>query len=288
MAPSRALLAWVEQVVGASVVACERLTGGITSNVHLVSVADVAYVLRSWDDPMPDWARGAVPRETAILAALASTDVPTPRLIAAIDEAPGPALLMTRVPGRVDLMPRDRDTWLREMATMLARIHRQAVAAPPFESWIDASQLVAPAASPRLELWREAFELLATPSPTERTFIHRDYQHFNLLWTGDELTGVVDWTYASLGPPSLDVGHCRLNLALLFSVEIAERFRELYEAASGRRVEPWWDVHAFMSFGPDWQQFLPLQIDGRAPLDVAGMLPRVETLLEAALARVTR
>ena len=285
MPPSRALLAWVEQSVGGDVVACERLTGGITSNVHLVTIRGTAYVLRSWDEPIPEWARGSVPRETAILEALAATDLPTPRLVAALDEAPGPALLMTRVPGRVELMPRDRDAWLQQMAAMLARIHAVDVVAPPFESWVDAGQLAPPADSQRPELWREAFALLATPAPVERTFIHRDYQHFNLLWTGDQLTGVVDWTYASSGAPSVDVGHCRLNLALLFSPETAEQFRELYEAASGRRVDPWWDVHAFMSFGPDWKQFLPLQIDGRAPLDVDGMLIRIENLLEAALRR---
>jgi hypothetical protein len=73
---------------------------------------------------------------------------------------------------------------------------------------------------------------------------------------------------------------------LLFSAEVAEQFRALYETASGRAVDPWWDVHALMSFGPDWQHFLPMQIDGRAPLDVAGMLARVETVLEAALHRI--
>src|SRR3569623_1449263 len=283
---SRAMLGWVEQTVGASITACERLTGGITSNVHLVTIGDAAFVLRSWDDPMPEWAHGAVPRETAILSALARTDLPVPHLVAALDEAPGPALLMTRVAGRVELVPRDRDAWLREMANMLARILRLDIPAPPFEPWLDASPLAPPDASQRAELWREAFALLATPPPSERTFIHRDYQHFNLLWTGDALPGVVDWTYASMGTPSLDAGHCRLNLALLFSVEIAERYRELYEAATGRRVEPWWDIHAFMAFGPDWQQFLPLQIAGRAPLHVAGMLPRDEALLAAALRRV--
>jgi len=51
---SRALLGWVEQTVGASIAACERLTGGITSNVHRVTIGDAAYVLRSWDDPMPE------------------------------------------------------------------------------------------------------------------------------------------------------------------------------------------------------------------------------------------
>jgi aminoglycoside phosphotransferase (APT) family kinase protein len=286
MAPSDELLAWVERTVGASGVECERLTGGITSNVHLARIGEQAHVMRSWDAPMPDYARGAVPREAAILSALASTDLPTPRLIAAIDEAPGPALLMTRVPGRVELMPRDRDGWLRQMATMLARIHALDIVAPPFESWLDASQLAAPPDSKRPELWREAIALMATPPPAERTFIHRDYQHFNLLWTDDQLTGVVDWTYAAVGPPSVDVGHCRLNLALLFSAELAEQFHELYEAASGRRVDPWWDVHALLSFTPDWQHFLPLQIDGRASLDVDGLVPRVETVLEAALRRV--
>nr|HEX4316298.1 aminoglycoside phosphotransferase family protein [Kofleriaceae bacterium] len=291
--PSRELRAWLADTVGAGarVVRCRRLTGGITSHVHLVTVERRgrrdAYVLRSWDDPLPPYARGAVPLEAAILAALATADIPAPRLVASLDAAPGPALVMTRVPGRVHLMPRDRDAWLRQMAAMLARIHALDVAAPAYEAWLDVARLAPPADSARPELWRDAIALVSSPPPaTAPVFVHHDYQHFNLLWTRDRLTGVVDWTYAARGPAASDAGHCRLNLALLFSPELAERFRELYEADAGRRVDPWWDVRALLAFGPAWRQFLPLQVDGRAPLDTAGMLTRVEAVLEGALRRV--
>jgi hypothetical protein len=93
--PSQALLAWVARAIGdrARVIACRTLTGGLTSRVHLVTVdhgGRHACVLRSWGDELPDHARGAVPREAAILTALAAADLPVPRLIAATDTAPGP------------------------------------------------------------------------------------------------------------------------------------------------------------------------------------------------------
>jgi hypothetical protein len=59
----------------------------------------------------------------------------------------------------------------------------------------------------------------------------------------------------------------------------------MYEAEAGRSVDPWWDVHALLSYGPGWGQFLPVQIDGRAPLDVAGMTARLEDLLARTLRR---
>ena len=61
------------------------------------------------------------------------------------------------------------------------------------------------------------------------------------------LTGVVDWIEACVGPPEVDVGHRRLNLTVLFSAGVADRFRALYEAESGHRVDAWWDVHALLS-----------------------------------------
>ena len=32
------------------------------------------------------------------------------------------------------------------------------------------------------------------------------HQHFNLLWSRERLTGVVDWSEACIGPPGVDVG----------------------------------------------------------------------------------
>jgi hypothetical protein len=50
-------------------------------------------------------------------------------------------------------------------------------------------------------------------------------------------------------------------------------------------VDPWWDVHALLAFGPDWKRFLPIQIDGRAPFDEGGATGRVEDALERTLRR---
>ena len=276
------------------VVATRRLTGGLTSLVREVTVVQSGrrrrYVLRTWpDSEHKEWILRTVASEAAVLTALERSDVPAPHFVAStLDEAEGgPALLMTRVPGRVFLMPRNREVWLRQMAQMLARIHQLETTATRFEPWLDADTLTVPADASRPEIWREAFALAAEPrTPTHTTFIHRDYQHFNLLWSRERLTGVVDWSGAAVGPPGVDVGHCRLNLALLFSVDVAERFRELYEAASGRTVDPYWDLHALLSYGPDWKHFLPLQIDGRAPFEVEGMTRRVEDVLALRLGRI--
>jgi aminoglycoside phosphotransferase (APT) family kinase protein len=273
----------------------KRLTGGLTSIVHRLTVqrngCREEYVLRWWgpDSESEPWTTRAVALETAVLTKLEETDIPAPRVIGATTDTAlgGPAVLMTRVPGRMLLMPRERERWLRQMAQMLARIHALAVDGKPFESWLDRSQLSPPPDGSRTDIWREAVAVIAEErTPTRTCFLHRDYQHFNLLWSRERLTGVVDWIEACVGPPEIDVGHCRLNLTVLFSAAVAERFRAIYEVESGHKVDAWWDVHALLSYGPSWKQFLPIQIDGRAPLDAEGMTGRMEEVLEGALRRL--
>ena len=295
--PTAELLVWVEQTLGSSarVVEWKRLTGGLTSIVHRLTVdrhgRRQEYVLRWWrpDGEWDQWIARAVSLEIAVLRKLKGSDLPVPRVIGSITDRArgGPAILMTRLPGSVHLMPRDREHWLRQMAQMLARIHTLALDSKPFESWLDRTQLSPPPDASRADLWKEAIELVAEErAPAHTCFLHRDYQHFNMLWSRERLTGVVDWSEACTGPPEVDVGHCRLNLALLLSAGVADRFREIYEAESGHRVDAWWDVHALLSYGPSWKQFLPIQIDGRAPLDVEGMTSRMEEVLERALRRL--
>jgi aminoglycoside phosphotransferase (APT) family kinase protein len=295
--PPAETLAWVETTIGrgARVVGWRRLTGGITSSVHRLTVKRNGrrwpYVLRRWvpDGEHEHYVTGAVAAETAVLAALERSDVPAPRVIGSTIDAAhaGPAVLMTRVPGHVHLMPRDRERWLKQMAHTLTRIHALDIDAKPFESWFEGSERTPLPDASRPDIWSEAIALVAEErAPTHTCFIHRDYQHFNLLWSRERLTGVVDWVQASVGSPDVDVGHCRLNLAILFSADVAERFLQMYEAEAGRKVDPWWDVHSLLSFGPEWRSFLPIQIDGRAPLDVDGMTSRVEDVLERTLRRL--
>lgn len=276
-------------------VECTRLTGGLTSAVHGLAVERNGRredcVLRWWltDRDGAQWTARAVARETAVLTKLEGTDIPAPRLIATTMDAGvgGPAVLMTRLPGTVHLMPRDREHWLRQMAEMLARIHALTFDGTPFESWLDAGRLSPPPDATRTGIWNDAIAIVTkSRTPTRTCFVHRDYQHFNLLWSDERLTGVLDWVEASSGPPELDVGHCRLNLAVLFSAEVAERFHAMYEAESGHTVDAWWDIHALLSYGPAWKHFLPVQIDGRAPFDAEGMTARMEEVLARALERL--
>jgi aminoglycoside phosphotransferase (APT) family kinase protein len=301
--PAAEALAWVERALGghARVVACRRLTGGLTAAVHRLTVESdgkrQVVVLRQYERAAadnPHWRaklNDLVLREAQILDAVTAAELPAPGLLAVSingDEAGGhPSILMTRLRGQVSLSPADADRWLQQIAVVAARIPHAPVAAPPFEIWLDPARLIAPASSARPGLWQTVKQvLLQNGGARDTCFIHRDFQHFNFLWMRGRLTGVVDWGAASIGPPGIDVGHCRLNLAVLFGADRAERFRLAYEAETGRSVDPWWDLHALAAYSDHWQQFIPIQVDGRAPVDTERMTARVEEVLAATLQRL--
>jgi aminoglycoside phosphotransferase (APT) family kinase protein len=144
-----------------------------------------------------------------------------------------------------------------------------------------------PASAVRPEVWRAAHHAISEKRPgTEPVLTHGDYQHFNVLWSRGRLSALVDWSFSCVASPDLDVGHCRLNLAVLYSPEIAERFRRMYESEAGRSVEPWWDIHQLLAYSDSWSTFIPVQVAGRAPVDVRGMTARVEQLLVMAVSRL--
>lgn len=143
------------------------------------------------------------------------------------------------------------------------------------------------ASATRPAAWEAAFGILRQQAPEPAAcFIHRDFQHFNLLWRRGRLTGVADWATSCTGPADFDAGHCRLNLAVLFGADWAERLRLAYEAEAGRAIDPWWDLYAITAYSDEWRRFIPVQVAGRAPVDTAGMTSRVEDLLEATLSRL--
>jgi len=279
---------WVERSTGGRVCAVVELFGGITAGMYRVRVSDTqAVVLRRWDGRVTLDAPTLVRREADALRSLARTAVPAPRLIAADPlgaDAGVPSVLMSLVPGRVHLTPTDLDAWLHELAAALATIHATGVEAEPYESWTPSAP---PAWAAHDDLWIRAFETAqALPVTLPRVFLHRDFQHFNVLWRDGRVSGVVDWPNGGTGPRGIDVGHCRLNLAVLFSAEAAERFLGIYEALAGEQVDPRADVTALCSFGPDWPRFIPQQVAGRAPVDLPGMRGRVEDVLRRALRRL--
>ena len=135
---------------------------------------------------------------------------------------------MTRLPGKVNLTPVDFDAWLRQLAGLLPRLH---AISPEGHRWRhlpynNLSTLQPPVWTKRPQAWAEAIRIGRGPRPAfEPRFIHRDFHPVNLLFEGEMLSGVVDWPNACVGPAGVDVAHCRWNLAAMYGLPAADRFR---------------------------------------------------------------
>ncbi|WP_157697147.1 phosphotransferase [Brachybacterium avium] len=284
-----ALLAWLSPVVG-EVSLVQTLTGGITGQMLQLRRADGQgdLVVRRWPGERES-DQEMVRREVAGLDALAEVGLPVPSLLAADPDGAAtgrPTTLTHFLPGRVELAPAEPRAWVRRLAAMLARIH--AVPPPalaPCEpadtaelSWLDQN------GDPGLA--RAARELADGPVDPDRAVLsHGDYQHFNVLWREEEISAVVDWPTVGLADRGVDVGHCRLNLAVLFSAEAAMGFLTDYEELAGVRIDPASDMERLLNFGPHWREFIPFQVLGRAPVDGPGMADRVRETIVATLRR---
>jgi Phosphotransferase enzyme family len=174
--------------------------------------------------------------------------------------------------------------FLAQLAGALPAIHavdgRARDLVPSYRTYVRLDGLAMPDRVPPTRIWQRALELAAGPSPeTHGCFIHRDYHHHNTLWARGRLTGVVDWTQASWGPASVDLGHMRWNLALDYGIQAAEEFLAVHEALTGGgiRHHPYWDVVTVIDLVGD--------IDPADPLpsrDVSAL----EAYLAVALARL--
>jgi aminoglycoside phosphotransferase (APT) family kinase protein len=293
--PPAAALAWAAAAFGpgARVIGARPLASAWLAN-HAVDVAAGdgtvhRLVLRrwarpGWDEEDPDFTAA---REAAVLELLAPTPVPAPALVAADPDAEicdVPALLETRLPGGPPDLGGDPGPLVEGLAAALPPIH--AVAVPgagsgpvrPYHRFHEPEGLVPPAWSARPDLWARAFAVAAGPPPAGRPcFIHRDYHPANTLWTGGRLTGVVDWVGGSWGPPSVDLGHMRVNLAWDLDLAVADRFLAAHRALTGFDHHPYWDVACAVDVVPELRSDDP-------PPDPT--LQRMEELVAAALARL--
>jgi aminoglycoside phosphotransferase (APT) family kinase protein len=185
----------------------------------------------------------ALRREVAALTAVAGTRVRAPRLVAWSAEPP--AVLMTRLAGghRLDVAdPSAVGALLEEIhgvdpepfARWSYRGYHEGVDLPPPRWWRDSV------------LWDRAAGISSDGPPRyEPVFIHRDFHPGNLLWTADEISGVVDWGNACLGPAAFDLAHYRVNVATLAGPDVADT------AFPG---DPAWDVEAALGYVDPWSR----------------------------------
>jgi aminoglycoside phosphotransferase (APT) family kinase protein len=213
--PPRAALEWAGAARGGTVISVRPLRGGTASAVHLLTVALAGgavervvlrrYVLAELNAEEPDMAAW----EARALRVVEGLQVPTPRLLA-VDatgaRAGAPAVLMSRVAGRVDWSPANMDRWLERLAGLLPPIHALPLPPPgvvrPFALYRQDSYQP-PVWARRPAVWAHAVEWFHRPTPDGAgpgVFIHRDFHPGNVLWRRGRVSGVVDW--ASAHPPT--------------------------------------------------------------------------------------
>ena len=187
-------------------------------------------------------------QEARALEVVDPLPVPTPRLLA-VDasgfDADVPALVISELPGRAAWLSRDARRWMRAMAEAVTVIHTLDVPAAagirPFDRYAQQSY-DPPKWAADASVWERAIEVFLGDVPANEVgFIHRDFHPGNVLWKSGRLTGVVDWQAASIGPRSVDIGHCRANL-IFDDPPLADIFTRMWKEISGSTYDPWGDV----------------------------------------------
>jgi aminoglycoside phosphotransferase (APT) family kinase protein len=206
------------------------LLGGTHASTWLIQTAnpECEVVLREYpagDDAARD--------ESRILTALDGLNGLAPLLLAsaASPAAEGPWVIISRLLGHADIIPGQPVEWARQLGQVLARVHATPVQGlTGFSNVLErpgrsAAALHGPAAAFVAGHW----DLVAG---WPHVLTHNDFWSGNTLWHDGVLTGVVDWSGATLGPRGYDIGWCRLDLYLLYGEHIADQFLGAYQAAS--------------------------------------------------------
>src|SRR5262249_47616512 len=156
---------------GARVIRVRPLRGGVASLVHDVTVArgesTMHVIIRRYAEGVKERAR-LVAEEAEILRGLAQSGIATPRLLAADqtgERAGEPALLMTKLPGKVSLAPVDMRAWLRQLAVQLCAIHDLPPIGEPFNGMVYGPAERAAPWSARPDLWARAIDLVSGGMP---------------------------------------------------------------------------------------------------------------------------
>lgn len=196
----------------------------------------------------------------------------------------GPALLMSHLEGKVDILPVDTGKWLQSLASELASIHSHK--ADGFEwdysSWVNRELLLPPSWTQIPQVWEKAIDIWLNASPdTTPVFIHRDYHPTNVLCKNGEVVGTVDWINACRGPAEIDIAHCRTNLVQMYSIQLADEFLAHYsELKGGFKYNYYWDIDSIFDMNlPEPEFYKPWFEFGLDVIPIEVLCKRIDDYL---------
>ena len=257
--PDPGLLRWVTNSVdpGASVVSVTGLRRGESPWLVKLSSAPIdEVVVRVGDESSV----ALLATEAAALEAIATSDVPGPRLLDVAMGGPTTpglfALVMTRVPGTSRSTMEPSTARLRALGKAIAIVHaapvptspRLPVRQRPVEPVdFDAARRSEPA-RPLLVEAEDVRRRIPLPDH-QPVFVHGDFWHGNTMWDDDQLTGIIDWECAGIGHPGIDLGMQRCDATLVVGLSGADAVLAGYESATGHPAADvaYWDIAAALT-----------------------------------------
>ena len=219
--------------------------------------------------------------EFKTLTALHAAGYPVPRpILVDIEEYFSRPAIVMQFAGRPVAQPRNRDKWLRCCAEALASMHAISPATTDL-SHLAPSSLDERRASQEMSLSVDHLSRFEQDGlikrvvdamqqetlrqePVTMGLVHEDYWPGNILWRRGRISAVIDWTEAALGDPARDVAQFQIDLSLMYDLEAAVTFGELYSVAAGvtpanLRYVQLYGIRPALAHLEDW--YLPGYVD---------------------------
>ena len=227
---------------GTSLIAIERMTGGVSAEVYRLELLNAGgvkenVVLRLHGET--HYGHDAE-LEFQTLDALFRAGIPVPRPLA-LDASCAildhPFLIMAFVDGHSDIEPTKIKTRIETMVEHLISIHDVPIGAlPALPRRIDpVPELLEflPSAAAWDDFRVRLNRLKSSPFEGPDAVLHGDYWPSNLLWSGGQIAAILDWEDAAIGDPLSDVACACLELRYIYGKD----GMDLFEAAYARHCE---------------------------------------------------
>ena len=211
------------------------LEGGVSSEVFLIIVesnkGEEKIVLRTEGGPP---AENSIKTEYLLLEKLHQTKVPCAKPIH-LDHSKEildkDFMLMTYLEGTIEIPKIKNFGFLNKMVGILKNIHNVDTKILPtlpcrFDPTYDLFEFL-----PNEKINKELKAILKgydTSYSGKPVLLHGDFWPGNILWTRDEISGVLDWEYAAIGDPVSDLAVASLELKYDYGKRGVDRFLDLY------------------------------------------------------------
>lgn len=240
------------------------LKGGIANEMIALEVITKNSDLKKWvlRKPSPEALKensDIVQEEFTLLELLRKTQVKAPEPVL-LDETntifPAPYLILKYIDGEPEFKPKDKNSFARTLASLLAEIHKTDLSKVELTFLKKQDTLLGKKLAKRPkkldsslkeEAIRNCLESLWPLTCVNKpVLIHGDFWPGNVLWKEEKLQAIIDWEDASISDPLYELAITRLDCLWILGTEAMEEFTIAYKSLTKIDFSnlPYWDLFA--------------------------------------------